>query len=216
MFTRINNISIAYSFDPGLKVLVDGPDRYYYVEVREYLKGSTDSRFIEGYHISSTDTDKCYPHKEFTFKAAFYGDFEILVYKMDFLQGLTKIFSHRFDDRDRVVKFEVDTENKEEAELWVKRILEYVRRHGCRPIIITKFEEINHRHKNFFSNPGIEIYKTYKIGRYPKTSNDFRTLDPRREGVIWFGFWKEFWSYEHPRLWKFLSSQEVVDDILGL
>lgn len=216
MFTRINNVAISYEFNPGITVRVQGPDRYYYVEVREYPKGSTDSYYIEGYHITSENPDICYPHTEFSFKAAFYGDFELCVYKMDLRLGLTKIFSHRFDDRDRVVKFNVDTENKSEAELWVLRILEYVRRHGCRPIIITKFEEINHRHKNFFSNPGIEIYKTYNIGRYPKTSNDFRTLDPRREGVIWFGFWKEFWSYEHPRLWKFLSSQEVVDDILGL
>jgi hypothetical protein len=216
MFTRINDIAINYEFNPHISVRVDGPDRYYYVEVREYLKGSTESLFIEGYHISSKNTDVCWPHTEYTFRASFYGDYEISIFKMDFEEGLTRIFTHRFDDRDRVVKFEVDTDNKQEAELWVVRVLEYVRRHGCRPIIITKFEEINHRHKNFFSNPGIEIYKTYKIGRYPKTSNDFRTLDPRREGVIWFGFWKEFWSYEHPRLWKFLSSQEVVDDILGL
>jgi hypothetical protein len=216
MFTRINDIAINYEFNPHISVRVDGPDRYYYVEVREYLKGSTESLFIEGYHISSKNTDVCWPHTEYTFRASFYGDYEISIFKMDFEEGLTRIFTHRFDDRDRVVKFEVDTDNKQEAELWVLRVLEYVRRHGCRPIIITKFEEINHRHKNFFSNPGIETYKTYKIGRYPKTSNDFRTLDPRREGVIWFGFWKEFWSYEHPRLWKFLSSQEVVDDILGL
>lgn len=216
MFTRINDIAINYEFNPHISVRVDGPDRYYYVEVREYLKGSTESLFIEGYHISSKNTDVCWPHTEYTFRASFYGDYEISIFKMDFEEGLTRIFTHRFDDRDRVVKFEVDTDNKQEAELWVLRVLEYVRRHGCRPIIITKFEEINHRHKNFFSNPGIETYKTYKIGRYPKTSNDFRTLDPRRKGVIWFGFWKEFWSYEHPRLWKFLSSQEVVDDILGL
>jgi hypothetical protein len=41
-------------------------------------------------------------------------------------------------------------------------------------------------------------------------------LDHRMEGVIWYGNWKTFWSYQHPRPWKTLSSQEIVDDILGL
>jgi hypothetical protein len=36
------------------------------------------------------------------------------------------------------------------------------------------------------------------------------------EGVIWYGNWKTFWSYQHPRLWKNLSSQQIADDILGL
>ena len=41
-------------------------------------------------------------------------------------------------------------------------------------------------------------------------------MDSNKEGVIWYGNWKTFWSYQHPRLWKNLSSQEIVDDILGL
>jgi hypothetical protein len=216
MFTRIGNVEISYEFNPGVRVRVSGPDKYYYVEVREYLPSSTESHYIEGYHISKESNDICYPHDEFTYHQGFYGDLEISVYKMDFKYGLTKIFTHRFDDRDRVVRFEIETDNFEEAELWVERVLEYSKIHGCRPIIHTPFERINHSYKSYFSNPGIEVYKKYEIGRFPKTSNDFRTTDPRKEGVIWFGFWKEFWSYEHPRLWKFLSSQEVVDDILGL
>jgi hypothetical protein len=63
---------------------------------------------------------------------------------------------------------------------------------------------------------GIDYYKTYNIGRFPKNSHDWRTIDPRQEGVIWYGNWKTFWSYQHPRLHSNLSSKEIIDDILSL
>ena len=62
----------------------------------------------------------------------------------------------------------------------------------------------------------ITPYKTYRIGRFPKNSTDWKTIDPRKEGLLWFGHWKTVWSYQHPRLWKNLSSEEIVNDILGL
>ena len=34
--------------------------------------------------------------------------------------------------------------------------------------------------------------------------------------IFGFGGLKLFWSYQHPRSWSFLNSQEIVDDILGL
>ena len=76
--------------------------------------------------------------------------------------------------------------------------------------------DLNKKLPNYYLTYGIDHYKTYNIGRYPKTSKDFKTVDHRKEGLIWFGHWKTFWSYQHPRLWKNLSSQEIVDDILGL
>ena len=69
---------------------------------------------------------------------------------------------------------------------------------------------------SFYQTYGLNFYKTYNIGRFPKTSNDFKTVDPRKDGLIWYGNWKTFWSYQHPRNWANLSSQEIVDDILGL
>jgi hypothetical protein len=41
-------------------------------------------------------------------------------------------------------------------------------------------------------------------------------MDMRMEGYIWFGNFKKFWSYQHPRNWNNLSSQQIIDDILGL
>ena len=37
-----------------------------------------------------------------------------------------------------------------------------------------------------FYKASVAYYKTYNIGRFPKTSNDFRTLDQRKDGFVWW------------------------------
>jgi hypothetical protein len=213
MFTKINDIKIYYSFNQGIKVRVYGPDSLYLVELREYPKGDDKPKYVECYTISNTVRGY---YDTFEFDGEFYGDYEILVYKTDYEYGLTKIFSHRFDDRDRIVEFNIDTDDLMEAELWSQRIDLYTRLHGCRPIVKSKFKDINKKYHTYYNVTGIERYKTYRIGRYPKSSTDFKTSELKHEGFLWFGGWKIFWSYQHPRSWNFLNSQEVVDDILGL
>ena len=108
------------------------------------------------------------------------------------------------------------TENHEECSLWADRVRLYCEIHGCSPVVETQFDDINKSFDSYYNNIYIDYYKTYNIGRFPKTSTDFKTLDHRKEGLIWFGNWKTFWSYQHPRKWTELTSQEIVDDILGL
>lgn len=213
MFTRINDIKIYYSFDQGIKVRVFGPDSLYLVELREYLPGEDKPRYIECYSQSNTVGGF---FNLFQFDAEFYGDFEILVYKTDYEYGLVKIFSHRFDDRDKIVQFNLDTKDFEEAKLWSKAVDKYIKIHGCRPVVKSNFSEIDKKYPTYFQRPGLERYKTYRIGRYPKTSIDYKTRELKHEGFLWFGGWKLFWSYQHPRSWNFLNSQQIVDDILGL
>ena len=62
----------------------------------------------------------------------------------------------------------------------------------------------------------LHFYTFEKLLFNTNGSNDFKTVDPRKDGLIWYGNWKTFWSYQHPRNWANLSSQEIVDDILGL
>jgi len=213
MFTKINDIKIYYTFDQGVKVKVFGPDSLYLVELREYLLGEDKPKYIECYSISNTVGGYFDTYK---FDAEFFGDYEIVIYKTDYDYGLVKVFSHRFDDRDKIVEFNLDTNDIEEAVLWSKSVDKYVRLHGCRPVVKSKFHEINKKYPTYFERQGLERYKTYRIGRYPKTSNDYKTIELKHEGFLWFGGWKLFWSYQHPRSWNFLNSQEIVDDILGL
>jgi hypothetical protein len=216
MYTKINNVSISYSFDDGIDVTVQGPDNYYYVEVREFLPNSTESCFLEGYHITK-EFQPCYRNTKFRYAVNFHFDFELLVFKTDPNYGLVNIFRHRFDVRDKLVLFNLYTEDYEEAKLWYDKCLLFTDIHGCKPVIRTNFEDLNHRNKNYFLTEGLEFYTTYNIGRFSKVSNDFRSVgDKRVENITWFGLWRKFWSYQHPREWKLLTSEEIVDDILGL
>jgi hypothetical protein len=214
MYTRIDNIKIHYDFNDGIKVNIDGPDNLYYVELREYPKKSQISKLIQGYHITSKDI---YGQKKmFQLDIKFYMDFEILIYRYDSDIGLSLIWSHRYNDRGKLVNFEITSNDEDEAKFWMSKVLQYSKTKGCKPIIKSKFDNLNKLTPNFFNIHGVEPYKTYKIGRLPKSSTDWKTVDDRFQGVINFGNWKSIWSYEHPRSWNELNSSQIVDDILGL
>jgi hypothetical protein len=212
MYIALNNERIIYNFDKGILVRMSGPDESYYVEVKEYLKNDETPYTVESYPISPKKSFCPY----FKLPIEFYGDWEILIYKYVPEHGMNRIFSHRFNDYGKLVRFILKTESYEECKLWVKRVQEYVRIHACTPIVETPFDDINKSFITYYNIPYIDVYKTYNIGRFPKDSTDYRTLDPRKKDLIWFGNWKTFWSYQHPRKWTELSSQEIADDILGL
>ncbi len=211
MFINVNNENIEIKFDPHIYVNVWGPEHFYYVEVREYVKDNPESKFVEGFHFNrNADIVKDY---NFYYFGEFYGDYEISVFKFVKNVGLQKIYTHRYNDCGQLVHFNLITDNIEDAKIWVKSIDEYQKKHGCIVKVNSKFEEINTLYSNDTQSP----YKTYNIGRIPKTSTDFKSVgEKRKHGNLWFGNWKVFWSYQHPRNWKELTSKEISDDILGL
>ena len=213
MYFSLNEERIILHFNSFPYVKISGPDEYYYVELREYIDNDDKSLLIEGYKVQPSEVSW---RNNFTIPIEFYGDFEIIISKYIPNYGIKKIYSHRFNDYGKIVKFNLDTNDLDECLVWIDRIMEYKRIHGCIPIIDTKFDNINTKYSDYYKVDNIDYYKTYNIGRFPKSSTDFRTMDIRMEGVIWYGNWKTFWSYQHPRCWKNLSSQEIIDDILGL
>lgn len=214
MYTQIGNEKIRLNFHEGIKVYVDGPESYYLVEVNEFKKNSDVSSFVESYHITTKPGLGYSNHFELPIE--FYFDFEINVYKFNDDVGLQKIFNHRFNDYGKLVKFVLDTQNYDEALLWLKKINEYQKKHGCTPIIESQFDELNNYFNTKYLTKQIDFYKIYRIGRYPKSSDDWRTIDPRKDGLIWYGYWKTFWSYQHPRSWNLISNEQIVEDILGI
>jgi hypothetical protein len=189
-----------------------GPDPLYYVELREYINNEEESRLIEGHHFNKNGA--YVQSLNFSFFGEFYGDYEISVYKFVKNVGLQKIHTHRYNDCGKLVEFYLETNSIDDANTWVESILEYQKKHGCIVKLNSSFDELNNR---FEYDPTLPIYKTYNIGRFEKTSTDYKTLgETRKHGNIWFGNWKVFWSYQHPRNWKGLSSKNISDDILGL
>jgi hypothetical protein len=214
MYITLNDEKIVLNFNPYPTLKISGPDPYYLIELREFKKNEDQSLHLESYQISN-GIDRGW-RQFFDCPIEFYCDYEISIFKYISNYGIKKIFTHRFNDYGKKVLFNLDTDDYDECLLWIDRVNEYQRIHGCKSIINTKFEDLNKKLPNYYLTYGIDHYKTYNIGRYPKTSKDYKTVDHRKEGVIWYGNWKTFWSYQHPRLWKNLSSQEIVDDILGL
>jgi hypothetical protein len=212
MYTTVNNEQIELKLNPYIYVNVSGPEDFYYVELMEYVNNNPESKQVEAFSINGKSN--FLKDDEFYFFGEFYGDYEISVYKFVKNIGLQKIYNHRYNDYGKLVEFNLVTENIEDAKVWINSINEYQQRHGCIVKVNSNFEEINNLYKinNIFFP-----YKTYNIGRFPKIGIDFKSIEEtRKHGSIWFGNWKVFWSYQHPRNWKELSAKEIADDILGL
>jgi hypothetical protein len=209
MFISLNEEKIILHFNPSPFLKISGPDELYYVELREYPKNDDQSLYVEGRKIVGNGG-------VFHIPIEFYCDFEISVSKYISEYGLKKIFTHRFNDYGKQVLFNLDTNNHNECLLWISKVEDYQKIHGCNIHIKTNFDDINKKFMSYYQVNGIDYYKSYNIGRTPKSSTDWRTIDPRKEGVVWYGNWKTFWSYQHPRLWSNLSSEEIINDILAL
>lgn len=212
MYIALNNERIILNFNGGINLRMSGPDPMYYVELKEYVKNDEVPYTVESYRIGTTESIR----QSFNVPIEFNGNWEIQVFKFIENFGMKLIYTHRFCDYAKLVKFILETEDLNEAKLWSERINLYTKINGCIPLVNSKFDDINKSYTAYYNISGIDTYKTYKIGRFPKSSSDFRTTDHRKEGLIWYGNWKTFWSYQHPRKWTELSSQEIVDDILGL
>jgi len=212
MFIKVDNVLINHDFNNGIEVEVKGPDPFYLVELREFVGSEDMSIVLESYYIGGS---KERFRKKFRLPIKFHFDFEIVVYRYNFEYGLERIYNHRFNLRDKLVKFELKTSDENECRLWVESVKRFSKKYGCIPWVVSEFEHINQKFLSHFNIPTSQIYKTYEIGKFPKSSNDFRTLDRRHENQLWFGWYKLFWSYEHPRDYTKLNPQELVDDILG-
>lgn len=213
MYFAVNEELILIDFNPFISVRVIGKDNYYLIELREYKKNQNDSFWLDSFITTN------YEHREV--KALycgieFYMDFEINVYKFIENVGIVLIFTHRFNDRGKLVRFNLVSDSKDEVELWNRKILEYKNIHGCKTIVQSKFDSINKSHDFYHETSSITPYKTYNIGKFPKISKDFKSRDPRTPGIIHLGYWKTIWSYQNPRPWNNLNSEEIANDILGL
>ena len=213
MFIQVGNEKIHLDFNSGIRVYVYGPESYYYVQVNEFTNGDDVGKYVEGYVIAGNNFKF---RKDFILPIEFFMDFEVSVFKFVDGVGLSQIFNHRFNDYGKYVKFIIETENLKECELWVSKIDEYQRRRNCNVLLFSAYHQYNKKYLSFFNPREITPYKTYRIGRFPKSSTDFRSLDGRVEGNIWFGHWKKFWSYQHPKMWKNITSEQIANDILGL
>lgn len=214
MLLQIDENQFSIDFNNGITAKPLGKENYFYFELTEFTKNNHNPKIVEATHVHTHAPINA--PQEFSVPIQFYFDFELSIYKFVKNYGIQRIYTHRYNDTNKVVKFILKPKDSYEGYLWLEKINLYCSIHNCKKIIESTFPELENFSDYKYSNREIEPYKTYRIGRFPKSSTDFRTTDVRMEGYVWFSNWKTFWSYEHPRSWNFLNSEEIVTDILGL
>ena len=210
MYFSLNQEKIIFHQNNGITVRINGPEDLYYVEVREFMNGKNQSFYLNGYPVCLSGKEGV--ETEFNLPIRFYSDLETTIYKYVNGEKSTKIFTHRYNDYGKLVRFKFDTESVEESDIWYDLVLKYKKLHGCKVIIDSPFDHINKRVNNSFDLIDVDYYKTYYIGRYPKLEDEWNPRVPANEGV----HWKKFWSFYHPRDLTDLSSGQIAKDILGL
>lgn len=214
MYIELNPEKIFFDFNPYFKISIDGPDQVYYIELREYEKNDSNSKIIESYEILSSRY--CNNKDWFTCFIEFKCDLEFSVFKFIDGIGLKRIHTHRFSEYQQNIKINIHSQNEEFCNLAAERIDLYRKLNNCFVCVDSNFDNINNRFDFSPKDEHIDFYKTYNLGRFPKTSIDFRSTNELTEGFIYLGNWKKFWSYQHPKIWVNLNPQQIIDDILGL
>ena len=102
MYFSLNEERVVLNFNPSPYVKITGPDKLYYVEMREYVDNDDKSLSIDSYKVSSTDTGW---RTWFNVPIEFYGEFEISISKYVPNYGIKKIYTHRYNDYGKFVMF---------------------------------------------------------------------------------------------------------------
>lgn len=202
MYFSLNKEKIVFHQNSGITVRINGPEETYYVELREFLRDKSLSYFVDGYEVALQGKEGIKP--EFHSPILFYGDYEISVYKKSETSKPIRIYTHRYNDYGKLVKFKFDSKERVDSEVWYEKVMEYKSLHGCKVLIDSPFEDINKRVNPIYELLDIDYYKTYYIGRYPKEDDTFKSNI------------NEYWSYKNPKNWESKSPSEIASDILGL
>lgn len=176
-----------------------------------------DGRWIE----SGTDNLEFRPFCWFAFFRRFFYEAKVQLICFDEEEGTKVIAEDWFDPAGKSVKVVLDTADRHEAFMWIEQALEFGRKWRC-GISIECLPEIAERAKSIyreadFSGAAIDHYATYHIGRYDMIAEGPNKYGMQMQNKGWVnGGSKMFRSFSNPRDWKFLHSEQIARDILGL
>jgi len=174
-------------------------------------------RWIE----SSGDSLEFKPYCWFAFFRRFFNEMKAQLICFDEEEGTKVIAEDWFDPAGKDVKVTLDTEDRHEAFIWIEQALEFGRKWNCR-IAIECADAIAERARSIypsadFSKDPKQFYATYHIGRYDMKQEGVNKYGMQMQSKGWIsGGSKMFRSFANPRDWKFLHSEQIARDILGL
>lgn len=176
----------------------------------------------DGIWIESTsDTLEYKPFCWFAFFRRFFYEAKVQLICFDEEEGTKVVAEDYFDPAGKRVKVVLDTYDRHEAFVWIEQALEFGRKWSCEisiecdPTIAERASKI-YRDADF-SGSHMDFYATYHIGRYDMMAEGPNKYGMQMQSKGWIsGGFKMFRSFSNPRDWKFLHSEQIARDILGL
>ena len=202
--------SLNMTFNPRPKIEIVGDKNInYLIEIYEYRNGNKE--FIQDFTLP-TNNFICYLRE-------WYGDYEINIYEWVDKFGIYKSFTHRYNDNQKNVLINLDTDQLNLAMVWMNSAIEYKSIHNCKLSIKSNFnhilkdiddtiEFVNNINENNY-------YSIYNVGKYDTEYEWSRAFT----GSIYSSVLTKnltYCSYRNPRDWHNLSMDDVANDILGI
>jgi hypothetical protein len=170
---------------------------------------------------SMNDVLEFKPGYYYSFFRRFFHNLKVELIGFDEYSGWTVIDSDEFDPFYKNVQVILDTESKHETYLWIEQSLEFGRKWNCQIYISCNLNFLNRAKDIYkdakFETEGIDFYATYRIGRYDVLAEGPNLYGMQIQNKGWVsGGCKIYRSFGQPRDWKFLHSEQIARDILGL
>lgn len=118
MYISVGDIKIVVNLSPCPLVKIFGPDENYLIEINEFVDGDDNPKFVESYSVTSNQMKFPISQLEFKLPIEFYMDYDITIYKFVDGYGIKNIFNHRYNDTNKLVLFNLVTDDIEECEMW--------------------------------------------------------------------------------------------------
>ncbi len=197
------------SFNPQPKVLITGDvAETYLVELYEY-RNDVKEHVIDMFIITNNYS---YYFREW------YCDYQFDIYVWNEENGLEKVHEHRYDDLNKKVLINLDTNFFNEALIWLNCAIDYQKKHNCILFIKSNFNDtlkIDNENINFITEINeTEFYAIYNIGKYDTEYEWNKKITGTPYNRIYENV--EYCSFRNPRDWKNISINDVANDILGI
>ena len=170
---------------------------------------------------SSGNTLEFKPFCWFAFFRRFFSEMKVQLICFDEDLGTRVIAEDWFEPIGKDVKIALETADRHEAQVWIEQAIEFSQKWKCR-VSIECSREISERARPLykgvsFDTEGKDFYATYHIGRYDMMAEGPNKYGMQMQNKGWVsGGYRMFRSFSNPRDWKFLHSEQVARDILGL
>ena len=115
---------------------------------------------------------------------------------------MVHIESVSYNEVNKNILFRLDTIHSDEFSMWYDIIESEAVVRGFIPTII-------HFNESFDTNL---YYKIYNVGRFVQNGTSEEHGYPNN----FWGLFRYFWSWNQPRDWRYLNSQQIVEDIIGI